>query len=199
MEWAETLSHRNKLLTSSDWTQLPDSGLTSECVENWRIWRGIVRQLRKDNHPDRNLVTEQINRLTRAKPVNRWADEPEIALPLLDNSFASHQKRVMDYMDVMFNDAATVKSFLEHPLLIDAGLRKAEKELGILGKIGILSRKIWSDKLFELNHRRNVSVARIFKLQSKYLEFSELVKNATATVELQTLQVEIKQWISTLT
>lgn len=84
-EWAEVLSHRNKLLMNSDWTQLPDAGLTEECVQNWRNWRAIARQLRRSNHPDIHLVAEQIARLTRAMPFNVYLEETVEALPLYES------------------------------------------------------------------------------------------------------------------
>ena len=39
------------ILQASDWTQLPDSGLTSDCVELFKTYRASIRAIRKTN-PD---------------------------------------------------------------------------------------------------------------------------------------------------
>tara|TARA_R100001510_G_C7458326_1_gene79989 strand:+ start:146 stop:379 length:234 start_codon:yes stop_codon:yes gene_type:complete len=37
------------ILQASDWTQLPDSGLTSNCVEAFATYRASIRTIRKTN------------------------------------------------------------------------------------------------------------------------------------------------------
>jgi len=39
------------ILSASDWTQLADSGLTSDCVAAFATYRAIIRTIRKTN-PD---------------------------------------------------------------------------------------------------------------------------------------------------
>lgn len=39
------------ILQATDWTQLPDSGLTSDCVELFATYRASIRTIRKTN-PD---------------------------------------------------------------------------------------------------------------------------------------------------
>ena len=36
-------------LTATDWTQLPNSGLTSDCVAAFATYRNAVRVIRRDN------------------------------------------------------------------------------------------------------------------------------------------------------
>jgi hypothetical protein len=36
-------AERNMLLASSDWTQVPDSPLSEESREAWRVWRQVLR------------------------------------------------------------------------------------------------------------------------------------------------------------
>jgi len=45
MELSSVLGKRNKLLVSSDWTQLSDVNLTEECKASWRVWRSEVRKI----------------------------------------------------------------------------------------------------------------------------------------------------------
>ena len=42
-------SYRNSLLSESDWTQLPDNGLTSDCVKAFVTYRENIRTIRKTN------------------------------------------------------------------------------------------------------------------------------------------------------
>ena len=37
------------ILTASDWTQLPDSGLTSDCVAAFAAYRASIRTVRRTN------------------------------------------------------------------------------------------------------------------------------------------------------
>ena len=37
------------LLQASDWTQLSDSGLTTDCVEAFKTYRAAIRAIRKTN------------------------------------------------------------------------------------------------------------------------------------------------------
>ena len=37
------------ILQASDWTQLPDSGLTSDCVALFKTYRASIRTIRKTN------------------------------------------------------------------------------------------------------------------------------------------------------
>ena len=78
--WAEVLSHRNKLLSNSDWTQVSDSGLTPECAEQWRNWRKNLKAINRINFGDREVAEQVINRLGRRIPFNVYLavnDEPD--------------------------------------------------------------------------------------------------------------------------
>ena len=46
----------DNLLKKTDWTQLPDSGLTNDCVANFVTYRASVRDIRKTN-PNIDTVT----------------------------------------------------------------------------------------------------------------------------------------------
>ena len=37
------------ILQSTDWTQLPDSGLTSDCVTAFKTYRASIRTIRRTN------------------------------------------------------------------------------------------------------------------------------------------------------
>ena len=42
-------STADTILQATDWTQLPDSGLTSDCVALFKTYRASIRTIRKTN------------------------------------------------------------------------------------------------------------------------------------------------------
>ena len=42
----------DSILQASDWTQLPDSGLTDDCVALFKTYRASIRTIRKTNPSD---------------------------------------------------------------------------------------------------------------------------------------------------
>tara|TARA_R100001443_G_scaffold117148_1_gene140156 strand:+ start:8702 stop:9013 length:312 start_codon:yes stop_codon:yes gene_type:complete len=53
---AEHRNTRNELLTSSDWTQMPDSPLTDEAKTSWATYRQALRDL--PTHENWNSLTD---------------------------------------------------------------------------------------------------------------------------------------------
>jgi len=52
--WAEVKSIRNGILSSSDWTQIPDNGLSSRNKSEWRDYRNRIRNITKTfNKPEK--------------------------------------------------------------------------------------------------------------------------------------------------
>jgi hypothetical protein len=47
----DVLATASSLLKATDWTQLADSGLTSDCVAAFKTYRASIRTIRKTN-PD---------------------------------------------------------------------------------------------------------------------------------------------------
>ena len=45
------ISTADTILTATDWTQLPDSGLTADCVAAFATYRASIRTIRQTN-PD---------------------------------------------------------------------------------------------------------------------------------------------------
>jgi hypothetical protein len=52
--WSNIRSQRNFLLEKSDWTQLPDSPLSEEKKEEWRLYRQGLRDI--TNQPDPRAI-----------------------------------------------------------------------------------------------------------------------------------------------
>lgn len=48
MDWEKIRSHRNKLLSETDWTQLPDNSLSQEQKDQWVGYRQKLRDITED-------------------------------------------------------------------------------------------------------------------------------------------------------
>ncbi len=205
--WAEVLSHRNKLLSNSDWTQVPDSGLTLECVEQWRGWRKSLKAINRINFGDREVAEQTISKLAKRIPFNVYIameDEPDATRYV---SLEEYRKRVTAYLDAAFNKRCE-PTFLDNPVLVEEQFREALDYLtnkdetrpypliGVTVELYGMSHEAVAD---EFVARKVALMKRLANLKQKYFYFQTLVKNASTDVELTEVQAEIQQWISTST
>lgn len=52
----QKVEQRNKMLSASDWTQMPDAALTPELKQAWATWRQELRDItKKEGFPDIEL------------------------------------------------------------------------------------------------------------------------------------------------
>lgn len=70
LRWDDIEHSRNMLLSKSDWTQLPDSGLSWECVIEWREWRQKVRDVNNENYKKRIPAVTKLQALRTNQPKN---------------------------------------------------------------------------------------------------------------------------------
>lgn len=68
VNWTVVNKRRSILLSQSDWTQLPDTGLTVECVFTWRDWRHKVRSVNQKNYHDILLAIVELEKFGNTKP-----------------------------------------------------------------------------------------------------------------------------------
>lgn len=66
--WAGINKRRSILLSQSDWTQLPDTGLTVDCVFAWRDWRHRVRSVNQENYGEILAAIVELEGFGNAKP-----------------------------------------------------------------------------------------------------------------------------------
>lgn len=64
-EMAMLKTQARQLLSSSDWTQLPDSGLTTICQLRFRVWRNNIRLI---NFAEYDSALEAFNDLKKRRP-----------------------------------------------------------------------------------------------------------------------------------
>ena len=204
--WAEVLSHRNKLLATSDWTQSVDSGLTEVCVRQWRDWRRQLKNINRSNYGDRDSAEAHINNLARRIPFNVYVENGSEPEPDRYPSLDEYRSRVLAYLDTAFNEQCNT-SFHSNPTLVNAQYLEALRYrlLFGIGKYPLLSAtaalhsksaRVVAKECLE--QQADLS-ARMAKLKVKYYEFRTLVCSAESDVQLTEVQAEIKQWISTST
>lgn len=205
--WAEVLSHRNKLLANSDWTQSPDSGLTEECVEQWRNWRKSLKAINRINYGDRDMAKRNIEKLAKRMPFNVYSELRDAPDSERYVSLEEYRKRVIKYLDDAFNRRCS-RSFIDNPILVEEQFKEAIDYLDATENNLPFPLIDVTAQLYGMNKRavaeefvaRKVELTKLLvNLKQKYFYFRDLVNKATTDVELSEVQAEIKQWISTST
>lgn len=201
--WAEVLSHRNKLLLNSDWTQMHDSGLTEDCINQWRTWRRQLKNINRLNLSDPKIAEIQIAKLSRRPPYNSYI--PVNAEPEVDavDSIIEFRERIIAYIDKGFN-AKAFPSFLDNPYLVDEQFKEAvdfnrnpELSYPLISATAELYGMGEDTVAAEFVSRKVAQMKRLVNLKQKYFYFQSLVNSATSDVELAEAQAEIKKWILT--
>jgi hypothetical protein len=205
--WGEVLSHKNKLLADTDWTQLEDSGLTPESSAQWRGWRDQLKRVTRANFGNRDDARRVIEKLSRRQPFSTYKDdghEPDREDYI---SFEEYRKRLLAYIDYAF-DRKCKPSFLDNPLLVEEQFREALDFLSDPDSGKSYPLISVTAELYNMNMKaiatefvdRKVEVTKLLvNLKQKYHYFQTLVSKATTDVELAQIQEEVKQWILTST
>jgi len=68
---------RDIMLTRSDWTQLPDAGLSEKCVLEWRKWRQELRGVNIESESARLPTIALLNKLAESHPKTVY-DDPDL-------------------------------------------------------------------------------------------------------------------------
>lgn len=203
--WLEVLSHRNKLLLNSDWTQLADCGLTDECVYQWKSWRQQLKNVTRRNFSEPAHAEQAISILSRRMPINTYDDvlsEPSSE----DMPFDAFKTKVIEYVDNAFNSCFT-SGFLDNPVLVEEQFREAVDFINRNGD-GVYPLISVTSELYGMGERavanefvtRKVELTkRMVNLKQKYFYFQGLVNSATDEVELDRIKLEVKTWILTST
>lgn len=210
-EWAEVLSHRNKLLLNSDWTQASDAGLTPECVAQWRNWRYILKGIRRISYPSLKIAEKQIKVLASRPPFNLYLEDLRTVAAATTVTFEQYRAQVIGYLDYLFNNA-TKTSFLDNPALVDEQYHQAMEykrwKQDYVSPCGPTNLVTQAAELQNVNKheivrqfeaQKHKRTKRLAELKAEYIRFREVAKQATTDVELTELQEDAKQWISTLT
>ncbi len=76
IQWANITTTRRIMLSQSDWSQLPDSGLSRECIIQWRNWRRELRTITEDNYNNILTAVAELTKMDESKPESEYSDAP---------------------------------------------------------------------------------------------------------------------------
>ena len=85
-------SLRNKLLSNSDWTQLPDNGLTIKNIMQWRFWRHKIRSFEASDSDRYDELVSELKALEEIKPAIIKRKHEQFVFILHDLNYASLEK-----------------------------------------------------------------------------------------------------------
>lgn len=125
--WAQALSHRNLLLQNSDWTQIPNSGLSESCVDQFKIWRQKLRKIRANSSIPVNAVVNTTKVLATQMPKIEWKDEPHTEIDYLRYSNKKSASTIVNEITNYFNlDYQILQMDIKSLLDYDEGFKKLE-------------------------------------------------------------------------
>lgn len=209
--WDEVFSHRNKLLATSNWTMLPDSGLTERNVQLWTDWRMALRRVNRRNFADRELAANAIKQLEKAEPREVYEDE---SIFLLDDNAVVAVNSIQDRKDFLlrtlskrFNDTLDAGSFESNPTLLaeqfeEALLYNPNQTLAAFPLINLeceLTGKTPEDVVEYFISQKRLRLRMVLALKRKFAYFRDAINAAPGMIELVSIERDIKEWTLTLT
>lgn len=211
--WGEVLSHRNKLLETSDWTQLQDSGLSEHSVQLWASWRKELKRINKRNFNDKDLAKRAIENLAQVIPNVVYDDESSLLLSdkiqeISIKSLQSRKESLLKSLSKQFLNKSNSTTFDKSFSLIDEEFEEAclfkklpdEKlEEYPLIKLAMELENKTSTEIVEafINNKRE-KLRSVIVLKRKFVYFKKAIEVATSMVEYQAIERDIQEWISTL-
>lgn len=84
LRWSDIKNRKKLLLSNSDWTQLPDSGLNLPSVKEWREWRQKVRSITQANYTLKRNALDVLEDLESNQPVGQFSTDqtlPNLSMP----------------------------------------------------------------------------------------------------------------------
>jgi hypothetical protein len=77
-KWLSVGAKKSRLLTLSDWTQLPDASIPQNIKNVWRAWRQKVRAVKRSSYNDADKALEALNSLQQQSPERLTIEEIQI-------------------------------------------------------------------------------------------------------------------------
>lgn len=99
--WVNALSHRNQLLINTDWTQLPDSGLTPECVLAFKVWRNKLRIIKANSRVPVEAVVNTVISIGSEMPKLVWLDDSQTTV---ENFKYNYKKSARDFISEILSE-----------------------------------------------------------------------------------------------
>lgn len=206
--WLEALSHRNLLLSKTDWTQLPDSGLTDESVEEFRVWRQLLRDIKQKTAGSPDAVVNRVSLLKDKLPKPRRKDDFDYSINAEKDSqresllvadakskcakdisldIAADENITFPYgMDVIENAYREAERYLVNSKAVETN---ALPVLRFISESEELDIDDTIEMLPEIRHSRVIRKLACLTLKSKYMS---LLHEATTVESISTLYREFK-------
>ena len=75
--WIELHARRDKLLSTTDWTQLNDSRLTRESFNEWRRWRNSLKQVTSNDYEKIQDAVKALEDIKKLQPTSLFAESQD--------------------------------------------------------------------------------------------------------------------------
>lgn len=200
--WAEVLSLRNKLLANSDWTQLPDSGLTPANVRLWGEWRRQLKRVNRRNVADRDTAKANLQVLTNTEPKLAYEDETLLLTEADDitvKSVNSRKEYVLRLLNEKFNALLRTDMFESNSMIVDEEFEEAMLYNGttvspLIALECELTGKTPEEVVASFITAKRTRIRNIIVLKRKFKYFKDLVTSSSSMLHLKTLEGEIRAW-----
>lgn len=208
--WNQVLSHRNKLLENSDWTQLPDGGLTEVNKRLWSDWRRELKRVNKRNFGDKEVAETAIANLEKVRPRSVYEDETLLSgNPLsMEQHLGTRKDGVLRYLHRQFITALQAQTFETNFAMVDEEFEEASlynPRSDSLTDFPLLALEIeltgeTVDVVIErFKDRKKQKLRSILILKRKFVFFKQAIHAASTMLEYDLIEKDIRTWISTLT
>jgi hypothetical protein len=135
LEWNDINLNRKLMLTQSDWTQLPDSGLSYACILEWREWRSRVRKVTKKEIPERLKAITVLDSLKERIPKKEYSDEPvhfhQEGAIISKIDVKSHVLKALSELNIPIAPETPVEAPVEEPMDWGTDIKSARKHAQI--------------------------------------------------------------------
>jgi hypothetical protein len=208
--WSQVLSHRNKLLENSDWTQLPDGGLTETNRRLWSDWRRELKRVNKRNFGDKDVAETAIANLEKVRPHSVYEDESLLSGNLLsvEHHLGKRKDSVTQYLNRQFNNALQTQAFESNFAMVDEEFEEASlynSRIDSLADFPLLALEMeltgnTVDAVIDsFKDRKKQKLRSMLILKRKFVFFKQAIQAASSMLEYDHIEKDIRTWISTLT
>lgn len=108
-KWTEVISKRNKLLSLSDWTQLPDCNIPASIQRLWLKWRAKLRNIKKSTVIDPDKALSLLKNLENQMPEKLMETGSEPVMEVKDIVTVDKTDDLKEYVNNLINTTVLPK------------------------------------------------------------------------------------------
>lgn len=162
ISWDDIDRARNMLLSKSDWTQLLDAGLTTECVMTWREWRKKVREVTKSKYSERLDAKKALRDLNDNKPPEHKGNL-DISYLAGQSSTLITRDHIRDIVEEVLNEHGY--EILERDDTVEKVTGKVEKQVSAVDKMTAIKNELLNVLTEKMNEISPNPVLAIFHME----------------------------------